>query len=246
MLDIHFKIRESGKYNFESCRIPINEKINVDYMRQMLRDYKDIIICDFLEFGFPLGFEGNEDELPSHDQIWKYRNHKGATDFAVEINSYLEKESSINSILGPFKSNPFASKLVISPLNSVPKKDTTERRVILDLSFPKNNSINNFISKNEYLGDSAKVFFPKVDDFIELIRVKGQGCLLYKKDLRHAYRQLRIDPHDLNLISFVWGKHIFCDTVVSMGLRSAAMMCQRFTNAISFIMWQFGVAILNY
>ena len=246
MLDIHFKIRESGKYNFESCRIPINEKINVDYMRQMLRDYKDIIICDFLEFGFPLGFEGNEDELPSHDQIWKYRNHKGATDFAVEINSYLEKESSINSILGPFKSNPFASKLVISPLNSVPKKDTTERRVILDLSFPKNNSVNNFISKNEYLGDSVKVIFLKVDDFIELIRVKGQGCLLYKKDLRHAYRQLHIDPHDLNLVSFVWGKHIFCDTVVSMGLRSAAMMCQRFTNATSFIMWQFGVAILNY
>ena len=24
------------------------------------------------------------------------------------------------------------------------------------------------------------------------------------------------------------------------------MMCQQFTNAISFIMWQFGIAILNY
>ena len=35
-----------------------------------------------LEFGFPLGFEGNENELPSHDQFWKYRNHKGTTDFA--------------------------------------------------------------------------------------------------------------------------------------------------------------------
>ena len=85
-----------------------------------------------------------------------------------------------------------------------------------------------------------------MDDFIELIRVKGQGCLLYKNDLRHSYHQLRIDPHNLNLVSFVWGKHIFCGTVVSMGLRSAAMMCQRFTNAFSFIMWQFGVAILNY
>ena len=87
-----------------------------------MRDYKDKTICAFLEFGFPLCFEGSEDELPSHDQIWKYRNHKGATDFAVEINSYLEKENSINSILCPFKSNPFASNLVISPLNSVPKR----------------------------------------------------------------------------------------------------------------------------
>ena len=85
-----------------------------------------------------------------------------------------------------------------------------------------------------------------MDDFIELIKVKGQGCLLYKKDLRRAYRQLKTDPHDFNLVSFVWGKPIFCDTVVSMGLRSAAMICQQFTNAISFIMWQFGIAILNY
>ena len=103
-------------------------------MRQLLSDYSDKLICDFLNFGFPLGFQGNENELASHD--WKYRNHKGATDFADEINSYLLKESKNNSILGPFKSNPFASNLVISPLNSVPKKDTTERRVILDLSFP--------------------------------------------------------------------------------------------------------------
>ena len=246
MIDVHKKVRDSGKFNFQECRIPVNERINVGYMRQLLSDYSDKLICDFLEFGFPLGFQGNENNLASHDQLWKYRNHKGATDFADEINSYLLKESKNNSILGPFKSNPFASNLVISPLNSVPKKDTTERRVILDLSFPKHNSINEFISKTEYLGDHVEVVFPKVDDFIELIKVKGQGCLLYKKDLRKAYRQLKIDPHDLNLVSFVWGKHIFCDTVVSMGLRSAAMMCQQFTNAISFIMWRFGIAILNY
>ena len=31
-----------------------------------------------------------------------------------------------------------------------------------------------------------------------------------------------------------------------MGLKSAASTCQRVTNAISFIMCQFGIAILNY
>ena len=30
--------------------------------------------------------------------------------------------------------------------------------------------------------------YPRVDDFIELIKQKGQGCLLYKTDLRRAYR----------------------------------------------------------
>ena len=96
------------------------------------------------------------------------------------------------------------------------------------------------------MGQKVEVIFPRVDDFIELIQVKGQGCLLYKEDLCKAYCQLRIDSHDINLVPFVWGKHLFCDTVVNMGLRSAAMMCQQITNAISFIMWQFGIAILNY
>ena len=36
------KVRDSGKYNFEGCKIRVNYKINTDYMRQMLRDYKDI------------------------------------------------------------------------------------------------------------------------------------------------------------------------------------------------------------
>ena len=39
---------------------------------------------------------------------------------------------------------------------------------------------------------------------------------------------------------------MFCDTVLSMGLRSAANICQRVTNAISFMMLQIEIAILNY
>ena len=245
-LKIHKLVQDSGKYNYEGCRIKVNEKINVTFMRSMLRNYSDIQVCDFLEFGFPLGFQGSSQNLQSKDQIWKYKNHKGATEFPKHINSYIEKESQRGAILGPFKSNPFQDNLIVSPLNSVPKKDSMERRIIMDLSFPKGNAINDYIEKNEYLGESTQIVFPKVDDFVELIKAKGKGCLLYKKDLKHAYRQISIEPKDYNLVSFVWNKHIFCDTVLSMGLRSAANICQRVTNAISFIMLQIGIAILNY
>lgn len=245
-LAIHRIVKNSGKYNFEHCKIPVNNKINVEYMRSMLNDYKDLQVCDFLSYGFPIGFKGDESIIPHFDQIWKYRNHKGATEYPTEINNYLHKECKTESILGPFKNNPFSGPLIVSPLNSVPKKDSSERRIILDLSFPKGNSINNYIDKDEYLGEKAEIYFPKVDDFANLIRVKGQGCLMFKKDLRKAYRQISIDPCDYNLVSFVWGKHIFCDSVLSMGLRSAAFICQRVTNAISFIMLKIGIAILNY
>ena len=41
-------------------------------------------------------------------------------------------------------------------------------------------------------------------------------------------------------------KHIFCDTVLSMGCRSSAYLCQRVTNAVAFIMFKIGILVLNY
>ena len=65
----------------------------------------------------------------------------------------------------------------------MPKKDTEERRIILDLGFPHGLSRNDFISKDEYLGEKIKIVYRKVDGFVDLIKVKGQGCLLFKCDL---------------------------------------------------------------
>ena len=80
-LKIHKMVQDSGKYNYEGCRVRVNDKINVTFMRTMLANYNDLQVCDFLEFGFPLGFEGSSENLHSKDQIWKYKNHKGATEF---------------------------------------------------------------------------------------------------------------------------------------------------------------------
>ena len=88
--------------------------------------------------------------------------------------------------------------------------------------------------------------YPRVDDFIELIKQKGQGCLLYKTDLRRAYRQLSYCPSAYNKVAFIWKNHIFFDTVLCMGSRSSAYCCQKFTNAIAFIMFKLEIYILNY
>ena len=128
----------------------------------------------------------------------------------------------------------------------ITKKDAADRRVILDLSFPKGSAVNDFISKEFYLEEKIDLVYPKVDDFIQLIKQKGQGCLLFKTDLSRAYRQLSYDPISFNLVAFVWRKHIFCDTVLTMGSRSSAYCCQKFTNAISFIMFKLGIYVLNY
>ena len=242
-LNAHEKVVESGKFNFEGCKIKVNDRMNFEFLRDQLKDYKDTKLCDLLEFGFPIGYLGQGEILNKVQtkEIWKFRNHKGAEEFPDAMLEYLEKEASNKAIIGPFKSNPFKEGLKISPVNSLPKKDTDERRVILDLSFPKGLAVNDFISKDEYLGEKIEVIYPKVDDFIHLIKVKGQGCLLFKVDLRRFYRQIYICPSSLNLVSFVWKKHIFCDTVLSMGCRSSAYLAQRFSNAITFILFKVGI-----
>ena len=49
-------------------------------MRNLLFDYKDKVVCDLLEFGFPLSFKGNVKDFPQLE-VWKYKNHRGAIEF---------------------------------------------------------------------------------------------------------------------------------------------------------------------
>ena len=147
---------------------------------------------------------------------------------------------------GHFQITHLKLKFFLSPLNTVPKHDTDERRIILDLSFPKGHAVNDFISKDEYLQGKVDLVYPKVDDLVDLVKLKGQGCYLFKKDLKKEFRQICIDPLDYSKVGFKFKGKLYFDSVLSMGLRSSAHICQRVTNAITYMMFKVGVAILNY
>ena len=70
---------------------------------------------------------------------------------------------------------------------------------------------------------------------------------MFKTDLRRAYRHYIFVHHHITLWHlFGKKKHIFCDTVLTMGSRSSAFCCQRLTSALAFIMYELGFSILNY
>ena len=92
--------------------------------------------------------------------MWRFKNHKSANDLPNDMLLYLKKEFENNAIIGLFKNNLFNSGLKISPLNSVTKKDTSERRVILDSNYHRGHSVNNFISKDEYMGKKIELVYP--------------------------------------------------------------------------------------
>ena len=100
--------------------------------------------------------------------------------------------------------------------------------------------------KDEYLGNTISVSYPKVDDLMHLIKLKGQGCMIFKRDLKRAYRQLAVDPADTHLLGYKWRGHVYFDRVLTMVLRYAAYMCMRTTSAIAYICKDIGIDILNY
>ena len=192
---LHESVRASGQPNYVSCRSPVPSRLNVPRWRQYLWNYQDSQICDFLEYGWPVGYDYSSYGFPCSN----LRNHQGALLFPDVIDSYLSAETGRHAVIGPFSVNPFSCPVALSPLNSVPKQDSSELRIIVDLSWPAGTSVNDCISSSRYLGDDIFLTYPTVDNIASLIWSTGAGCLIYKRDLRRAYRQFPVDPMDYPL-----------------------------------------------
>ena len=63
----------------------------------------------------------------------------------------------------------------------------------------------------------------------------GVGAVVYKRDLRHAYRQIPVDPADYRYLGYYWDNSFYIDSVLAMGQRNAAMACSRATRAVMYM-----------
>ena len=151
--------------------------------------------------------------------------------YRQDIDDYVARSVQNLAILGPFKVAPIAD-LCFSPLMSVPKEEV-KRRVIMDFSFPPGKAINDGIPRETYLDFKIKFCLPSVQSMVSRVNELGPGCLLYKRDLKGAFRQFCIDPGDYRFTGMSWDEKIFMDTRLAMGLRSAAYCCQSVTEIIA-------------
>ena len=141
---------------------------------------------------------------------------------------------------------PFLNRIGVSPLSTRPKKKSDSRRIILDLSFPEGNSVNDGISKTHYCGEQIKLSYPSVDMLAHRIAEPGQGCLIWKKDFWRYFRQVPLCLCDYSLIGWRWKGLLYFDKMVPMGLCSAAYICQRVSDSIVFTHRQFDDWSINY
>ena len=211
--DVHDFVAQTGKPNYLVARVPVPSTLNISTWRELLQDYEDSVVCNFLEFGWPVGF------MPTTLPVFDLRTHRGTLLFSEQVTAYLTKESSVGRVAGPFDAVPFTDGFVVSPLNTVPKRDSAERRVTVDLSWPCGTSVNDGIPSDSFLAEPISLSYRTIDLIVDAAIYLGPGCLLYKRDLKKAYRQFPVDPKDLIIY---WGTP---GTISSILIRSLPWAC---------------------
>lgn len=241
-VQLNWKVSQFGTYNRYGARIPVPTKMNLDLLDNLLSEYSDREIVEWLKFGWPIG---RPLDAPDPEPI--HQNHKGANMYPQHIDQYLKQEIQANATIGPFITIPFKERVGISPINSRSKRsDPYKRRIILDLSLPKFASVNDYIPKDHYLGKPFRLTYPTIDTLAKRVHKLGTKAKIYRVDEERSFRQNPLDPIDYGLIGVFWKGLYFFDVNSPQGLRTGAMFCQRFTNSIRYIMNKMGYFLLNY
>ena len=237
-IQAHNLVKKSGVPNFLKCRIPVETNLNANIWRTYLKDYWDQQLPDLLQFGFPLDFHRGSALTSS------YANHSSTDQFQKHVDAYIKEELDHNAIYGPFHEPPFP--VHISPLMTREKQNSDVRRTIVDLSWSKGASVNEFVHKCKYLDTYFTLQYPSVDHITNKLKDLGPGALLFKVNISRAFRQLRIDPGDIDLLGIVHN-HLYLDGSVTFGFRLGSGFFERCSDAIRYIMKCHGHnALLNY
>ena len=163
----------------------VSTPVNVHNFYKALANYPNTelktYLIDGLTNGFSIGFNDTA-HAPTQPN-----NLLSATQHSKEVTKALQKEIQRGHTSGPFLHPPWKD-LHCSPLGSREKKDGS-RRLIMDLSQPQGNSINDNIEKEDF-----PCQYTHFDNATNMVYNKGKNCLMTKIDIKHAFRLLPVHP----------------------------------------------------
>lgn len=174
---LYSAIKNKNLPNFLGAKITLNSDLILENWESMLKDYHDKDICQFLRYFWPVGYEA--DVTPSSVQD----NHKSANTYPSHVRAFIDTELHHNAVIGPFNEPPFTPWTRVSPILTRPKKDSPDRRIIIDLSFPKGDAVNNGININAIFGRDSAYTLPTISDLTSIIKRLGRGAWMWKADL---------------------------------------------------------------
>lgn len=158
------------------------------------------------------------------------KNHSSAINHPQIIQAHIQNSLKLDRISGPFPNPPF-DPFVSSPLGVIPKSEPGKFRIIHDLSYPKSNSVNTHIPK-----ENSEVHYDSIDWIINLVQKHGTHCLMAKTDIQDAFRIIPICPDDYHLLGFSWQGQYYFDKCLPMGASSSCQIFEKFSVALQWIL----------
>ena len=224
--------------NQQSQKRLFNPALKLEFWRQNLpRIYspsrcRSVLsqLCDGVKVG----------RLPATNTIISH-NWPSAIKYRDQVNNIIKEDLLAGRLFGPFSNPPF-NHFIISPLGAFPKRASTKVRLIHDLSFPVEGSVNALIDPENF-----RLTYPSVDDAAAICRSMGTGPpYLAKLDLENAFKHIFVHPDDWHLLGFAWpdsaGRNRFYfSKVLNFGLRSSPFLFDVFASALQEFMSEGGV-----
>ena len=230
-------IRSTGCPNYKLARIPLNSRLNIPAWEELLMDYPDKHLIEYLKFGFPLSITNSQ---AIHNQ--SIVNHHSALQFSEAVEEYIQREKAHGTLLGPAKDIQ-CPYIHCSPLLTR-HKDISKRRIILNLSYPKGQSVNDIVYKNKFDNRKFTLKFPSINDVVRDANTIDD-TLIFKIDVAKAFLNLRVDPVDSLKLGIRWNDALYVDGGIAFGWThgSVAFLAD---DAIVYIMSKAGCQVHAY
>ncbi len=196
-------------------------------------------ILQGIKVGFRVGFDPGRATLKEKDG-----NMASASEQTGVISKYLEDELEQGRVIRAGTSQE-AQELGIhcNPFGVIPKKNQPGKfRLIVSLSAPDNHSVNDGINK-----ELASLSYVTVDEVAKTVASLGRGAELAKMDIKQAYRNVPVHPHDRRLLGMKWQGQVYIDATLPFGLRSAPLIFSAVADAAMWIITRRGVShVVHY
>ena len=206
----------------------VHTDFDLPVWRRYLVGYEDLELCQYLEYGFPIGLR----QEPPPQLVSAVQNHGSAYQFYPWVDEFLSSGVDKCYVAGPYSTQPFKT-IHISPLMTAVKKPDS-RRVVFDATYG-DYSLNNETPPDLYLGQPVELVYPKIEEFRVLVLQCGRSCFMWKRDLSSFFLQIPLDPVDYPKVVFIWRSLIFFFVGLMFGLRHSGYQGQRITNAVTWI-----------
>ena len=240
-VEMAYYAMNDGRINALGAQIPVHSNWNHQLFSDLCTSRYDKEVAMYLRYGWPL----NRKQSPVHITLW---NHKSAEQHAAQVTAYVRKELKLGTLLGPFLSSPFPVQVTgVSPMSTRPKKLSSKRRILVDLSWPPwGDSVNSAIPKETFLDCECKLIYPTIDTLCKRAVQAGPIVLGWKKDMSRAFLQVPLEPQAWSYLAIFWKKALFFNKSAVMGCRSAPYMCQSTINVIRHFMKNLSYIVNNY